>query len=306
MLSHLKRVEIELQNYCNRQCAWCPNTVYKRDKYQEMPEELFLKIIKELTEQNFQYKVTKTSANYVSFNRFSEPMFNIDLLKKRVNQAIAINSDLQYLINTNGDFLSREALDGLHLDKLNIMDYDNKGFEYWEKRLAELGVMIVSENRDTGNIVGIHNTIGKVNVEVDWAKNAQLENRAGFLGEDIFYEEDGEQHKLEWRNGKGRRYIECFEPMYYSSIDWNGNVMLCCHYRSDNPEHKDMILGNVKNNTLTEILTGEKAKYYQDLLGSDRYDDYPEGCQYCQKLRGVQVRADQNLNKIVHLKDFEK
>ena len=305
MLSHLKRVEIELQNFCNRKCSWCPNREISRD-YEEMPEETFLRIIRELTEGNFQYKETKTSTNYVSFNRFCEPMFNIDLLKKRLNQAIEINPDIQYLANTNGDFLTLESLNGLHLDKLNIMDYDCKGFDYWVNKFKELMIMPVVVDKENNKLVGIHKSVGKVNCEVNWSLNAQLENRAGFLAEDVYFEKDGKKIPMEWRNNKQQRCISCIEPLYYSSIDWNGNVVLCCHYRSDIDDHKDMILGNVNDNTLTEILNGEKATYFKELLSSDDYDNYPEGCKYCQKLRGVQVRIDQKLNKDVYLREFEK
>lgn len=248
-------------------------------------------------------KVDLKTNNYVSFNRFSEPMYNIDLLKKRVNQAIEIEPGLQYLVNTNGDFLTKESLMGLHLDKLNIMDYDNKGFGYWERKYKEIDVITVEKDVEMGKLVGIHNNIGKVNCEVNWTKHAKIEDRAGYLKEDI-RDKDGDI--LHWRNDRKRRYINCIEPKYYASIDWNGSVMLCCHYRSDNPDHKDMILGNVKTNTLYQILNGEKAEYYKMLLMSDEYDKYPDSCKYCQKLRGIQVREDQNLNRKIGLKEYEE
>ena len=38
----LKTIEIELHNFCNRKCAWCPMSMYDRgDKYIELDQQTF-------------------------------------------------------------------------------------------------------------------------------------------------------------------------------------------------------------------------------------------------------------------------
>ena len=41
-------------------------------------------------------------------------------------------------------------------------------------------------------------------------------------------------------------------------IDYNGNVMICCSLRSDIKEHKEGLMGNVKENFLWDIFYNEK------------------------------------------------
>lgn len=280
MIRNLKRVEIELQSFCNRKCAWCPNAVLLRDKSIEMDEELFIRIITELRDNDFTYRERKSVDKYISFNRFSEPMSHIELLKKRLNQALEIMPDAQYLINTNGDYMSREALDGLYLDKLNVMDYDSKGAEYWKAKFIECGIVITSETDSL--LMGIHRNVSRVTCELNWTANTTLEDRAGFLKEDIHFK----GNKIKWRNDKSERVFMCIEPTFYTSIDFNGNVMPCCHMRSDNPDHEKFIFGNLHNNTLGDILSSEKAADFRLKMGSGDSNIYPQECKNCQKVRG--------------------
>ncbi len=307
MLKYIKRVEIELQSKCNRKCSWCPNTVFKRDKSIELDEEIFLKVIRELKENNFDYKEHKGVLKYISFNRFCEPMYNIDLLKKRLSSALEIMPKADYLINTNGDYLTKEALDGLCLDKLNIMDYDCKGLTYWENRLKELGVVIINIDELNKKIVGVHKNIGRVNCEVDWPLNAMLEDRASFLDEDIYYKHEDIDIKMQWRNKKERRQVPCIEPSLYVSIDYNGNVVPCCHFRSDNPDHNEYIWGNVYEDNLVNILNSDKAEVFKKLMISGDWQRYPGNCRHCQKIRNVQFSTIPGLNdQSFKLQDHEK
>ncbi len=58
---------------------------------------------------------------------------------------------------------------------------------------------------------------------------------------------------------ESKRKYSCDEPKKFIAIDYNGNVMPCCHMRSDNPKHDPYILGNVKDRTLKSIVESKKA-----------------------------------------------
>ena len=47
-------------------------------------------------------------------------------------------------------------------------------------------------------------------------------------------------------------------------IDYNGNVMICCALRSDIPDHKDGIMGNVKNSKLEDIFVSESYSSWRE------------------------------------------
>ena len=73
---NLKLVEIEIFNYCNRTCEFCPNeTIDRKSLFViELPEPCFLQTLQELKNQNFN--------GYVTFSRYNEPLSQDKLLKK--------------------------------------------------------------------------------------------------------------------------------------------------------------------------------------------------------------------------------
>ena len=70
---NLKLVEIEIFNYCNRTCEFCPNeTIDRKSKVIELPEQCFLNTLQDLKDNNF--------SGYVTFSRYNEPLSQDKLL----------------------------------------------------------------------------------------------------------------------------------------------------------------------------------------------------------------------------------
>lgn len=66
MLKNLKVVEIELFNYCNRTCGWCPNKyVDRKNKFETLDFHLFINLLQQL--KDIDYK------GVFSFSRYNEP-----------------------------------------------------------------------------------------------------------------------------------------------------------------------------------------------------------------------------------------
>ena len=61
--------------------------------------------------------------------------------------------------------------------------------------------------------------------------------------------------------------------------------MPCCHMRHDNPEHQEFILGNLGNDSLSDIFKSNRSKNLQELLGKGNYTSFPSPCKHCQKTR---------------------
>jgi radical SAM protein with 4Fe4S-binding SPASM domain len=121
---------------------------------------------------------------------------------------------------------------------------------------------------------------------MDWPKNILLNNRGGFFKSNIKYK----NNELHWQNNRGIRKYPCCEPLYFIGIDYNGNIVPCCQIRSDNPSHKDYILGNINENLLTDIYYGKKAKCFRATVSTTDYKQYPHPCRHCQKKTGRYTR----------------
>ena len=132
---NLKLVEIEIFNYCNRTCEFCPNeTIDRKSAVIELPEPCFLQTLQELKNQNFN--------GYVTFSRYNEPLSQDKLLKKRAKQVREYLPNVTLIFNTNGDFLTKKRLDGLDVDEISVMDYDNKGIDKCKRNLERVEVDI--------------------------------------------------------------------------------------------------------------------------------------------------------------------
>jgi radical SAM protein with 4Fe4S-binding SPASM domain len=119
---------IEINEACNRKCAWCPNSENSR-KNNFLDEDVFYNIIDQMVKMKFIGRVT--------FNQYNEP-----LLDKRLPKFIRYirqNLPSSYIyINTNGDFMNFELWNLLRkegLDYANISQYDGKINQNIEKVL---------------------------------------------------------------------------------------------------------------------------------------------------------------------------
>lgn len=269
MIANLKMIELEINSYCNRTCSWCPNSTIDRNKRERFPQELLIPLLCELKEKHFG---RNWYGGFISFSRNNEPFADSSQLFKVAKLIREYLPYVNLVSNTNGDYLT-VALES-KVAELSIMDYDCKGYDYWHSLLLIHGASF--DFRD-GSLVYYHYKNKKVVVCLDWPQMTLLENRGGFFPGPI----DGYQ----WRSEEPRR-IGCEDPGMFVAIDYNGSVMPCCCLRSD--FHTDYILGNLKDNSLEEILEGEKAVSFRKNAADP--DSLPDACKYCHKGIGRYTR----------------
>ncbi len=277
MLRSIRCVEIEIHSYCNRKCQWCPNSKLRRDQIKIMPEDLYLKIMNELKEKGFN--------GVISYSRYNEPMADIKLLKKRVEQAKNILPGVKLVSNTNGDYLDCLSLDRLLLDDLTVMDYDCMGLEQCLEKLKRVGARVALV--DYPFIYALYKNIN-ILYYVDWPKNVEIVDRGGFLKKPVKL--DGK--KMNWLKNKERRSNPCFEPYNFIGIDYTGRVTPCCQIRSDFSKHNKYILGDLNHQSLSGIMLDKKAVNFRDLMSSYNASRYPDPCKYCQKSAGRYTREN--------------
>lgn len=271
-MKEIRKAEIEIHSHCNRTCKWCPNSFIDRGFYEELPKELLEKFLSELKNGEFE-DTSIHNTKIISIAGFCEPFYNADLLKNRINLINNYFTDIDISISTNGDFLTRKSLDGLAATQVNVMDYDGIGVQKAKERFKDIGIEFINVNRE-GVISGIYKRMN-ILYYCYWRKNNLLEDRGGLLKEDI--------PGLKFRNNRFYRTYPCYDPRDFISIDYNGNIKSCCHSRADVDIHNDMILGNIRHNTLKEIYYSPKSERLKKVLINADISNYPTPCKKCHK-----------------------
>lgn len=260
----LRLVEIELFNYCNRNCKWCPNSfIDRKSNFKEIKDDILHSLIKELKECKYNGPIT--------FSRYNEPLSNLKILNKRLKQIRKILSKNKLITNSNGDFLEQIDFGNFIIDELTIMDYDNKGLMWCVKRLTKLEVDIKIVNYPY--IYGVKNNTEILYV-IDWPKTRNITDRGGSLKE----------------YSKHIRTKECLEPIYFVGINYDGTVSPCCNIRNDVEDHKKYILGDLHRNSLREILSSRKAKEFRNQCAEGNFE-INSPCYYCENFGGRYTRG---------------
>jgi MoaA/NifB/PqqE/SkfB family radical SAM enzyme len=270
LLRHLRMVEIEVHSRCNRRCWFCPNAlVDRRSDIVYMPEAVYLKVMGELA-------ALGGWRGTISYSRYNEP-FADEILYTRIAQARAALPLAHLSTNTNGDYLTPEAISRAAqagLNRLSIQYYMNQGEWTPERALAglrktaeRLALPVVGERQQ---VRGVYLLIGEARLEIELLSNNW----------DV------------WRLSRGgtvvpaddtmRRRAPCTYFWDKAYIDYNGAVMPCCNLRSDIAGHERMILGNVaaEGQSLRGILCGARAVAWRRRAA--RYQNWAEPCATCE------------------------
>ncbi len=251
---HLTEIEIEIFNFCNRKCWFCPNNFIDRHSNVTFLEEnAYLNILQQLKDINF--------SRVITYARYNEPLSQKDVFLNRLRQAREYCPNAILRTNTNGDYIdSVEYIDQLAsagLNELEIQCYLGKDEEYsvaefmqrsnnWSKKL-NLSYEIVNHEfwiEAIFNYERMKLTFAMRNFKNDGC------NRGDLLNDIKTFD----------------RQSPCLIPFQHLYIDYSGDVMLCCNLRHDAPQHKDFIIGNIYKESLADIFMSENIIKYRKLL----------------------------------------
>jgi len=316
-LNKVTDLEIEIFSKCNRKCNWCPNSVIDRlSSNTYMSEEVYLKFLHDINKE-----ISNKEKLKISYSRYNEPLLDVELLKKRINQAKDIIPNIITECNTNGDVLikkGKETLKDLNLDILSIMDYDCKGIEHGKELFAKCEItnitnisitkssavdVYIQNVNHTNKLFGTHKNIPLIKYIADWPKNQEIQYRGGVLYD---YENKKNKNIISNYGNKGKKLnfikpipkstrrgllsdntfsYERKEPCSYPSrgiyVDYDGSVTPCCNIRNDVDAHKEFILGNINETPIKDIFNSEKATKFRETLASWDYKNYPSPCKFC-------------------------
>lgn len=219
-MKEIRIIELELFNYCNRVCSWCPNKdLKKRQKqFKKLKDSTFKRFIKDL--KKIDYK------GYITFSRYNEPFSNFKILLSKARYIKKHLKDVKLVTNTNGDFVSYKKLfkASKYFSEITIMNYDKKSFVLDKKIEKE-------------------ETYFEINgCKIAIFSEFDICDRGGILKDvsDI------------------KRTDRCLEPLRFLAIDYTGDVMPCCNLRHE--FHKNYILGNINDKSILDIFASKKRE----------------------------------------------
>ena len=232
--STVGRVEVETHSYCNRRCSYCPNVVGDRlGENVRMEETVWRMVLDNLAEIGF-------SKNFV-MNSYNEPLADRAILD-RIREARAAMPNARLMIYTNGDYLDPEYIEALAEAGLNYMHIsihmrkDDKYSDiYAINRMLEISVRagIAARIRTVRSNEYIIAAMPHPHLEIETRAINFMRNgtdRGGLLPD---------------MTPAAKRTAPCFFPFAHFHIGFSGNIVPCCHIRSDRPEHEEYLIGNL-------------------------------------------------------------
>jgi len=270
--SQEKIITIEPYNVCNLRCVMCPYSKMKRKK-ELMSMELFKKIVGEAKELGF------TTA---TLQMYSEPLLDPHLIEriefvKSLGMKAGFFTNAMLLDEKMADRLLDSGLDFIKfsVDAGSKEDYDkiriggdwervkNNIISFYKKRQARgmgnprITVFMIKQQSNEKNIAS-HKAFWS-----EWSDDVNIsavDNRAE--------DKSRELHGIAY---------PCFEPNHPTVLS-NGNLVLCClDYEGE------MVLGDLKKQSLKEIMESEKYKHVTDLHMSFKGDQI-KMCKGCTRL----------------------
>lgn len=241
MLNGLSSVNIELSSICSHKCKQCGRRKLEKDKnfklnYGYMDWELVQKISKQIPEN-----IT------IQFHNNGEV-----LQYPKLGQALQLFSNNIRCFNTRGCSLllekKNEIIENLETITISLLPFDvhwQHQYECFKKFLEYKG------DRKPFPIVRF---TGKIN-ELIVKKYEMLKTEHNMLFVNRILHSPMGSFKYEKKVVKPEIGI-CYEILYKLSIDRFGNVSPCVRF---DPKGLN-ILGNLKNETLEQIWTGQKRK----------------------------------------------
>lgn len=276
MYNYPKVIEIQFHNKCNSNCLICPykdmNYLYKK-----MTNKLFEKFLNEIDESKL-----KRIIPYLN----NEPFLDTDFMDK-VRQIRNKFKKLEIEISSNVSMIREEDI--IEMSNLNITELRLSVFGYekdtynrmmpclnYEKTFEKLKKIsnIMSKSNTIISIVMIDN--GEIN-EQEFIGMEKMCSELGFNFErwGFLDRSDNVTYKSNNIYNEDVSYCEQNRPLERMHILSDGRVIFCCQDWSHS-----LVVGNINNNTITEIWNSDVYNNARNSLYSKEKDS-PLICKKC-------------------------
>jgi len=220
-----------------------------------MPEEMYLHILNQLAEIDYDKEIT--------YSRYNEPLAYKEIILKRISQARQILPKAKLRTNTNGDYVTLDYIYELRdagLNELFIQQYLANNEQYNHSKMKK---RMLAKIKAIGVPYTVISDIDNQRIEYD----LDIEGITVHLrARNFAVEGTSRTEKVAGFNEKYVRTKPCGQPFNNMYIDYNGTVMVCCNTRSDVPLHKSGIMAHINDAPVWEIYRNEKYKPWRDHL----------------------------------------
>jgi radical SAM protein with 4Fe4S-binding SPASM domain len=232
-------IEIETSRYCNRQCEWCPNHVLQDRTVQEFMSWPDLeKIVRSLSRSQYR--------GWLAFHNYNEPLAN-PRIADELRFARQHLPDAKLTIFTNGDRLTSKlflALVSAGLSEMRVTIYpktmnqpeaSHKKLWSWLQRKPFLQTKDWQELLVRQGPALVHAGCPEIILISPYV--------------DRYYDRGGTIPPLSIKN----RTIPCLLTSNSLSVDYKGNIKMCCNVVAGNEYHRDYLLGNVRDHDVLDV-----------------------------------------------------
>ena len=283
-------VELEPHAYCNRTCSFCPNSTIDRLSVKTaLDRPLYERILDDLRSIDYD--------QVLRFARYSEPMAD-DHIYEMVAMARLLLPRATIDIVTNGDYLNPVALRRLRevgLSTLRISVYLRKEIAWSpEAVMDEISRLARRMQIDSVPQPSTPDTVS-VRFPYDGMEIVAFSHDFDLVGY------DRGQTMPQLIDPQYVRRSPCFLVATNFTVDFNGKVMPCCNLRSDHPDHKQFMLGDLAESRLSifDVYANRiSTKWRRSLAG---VGEKQAPCNTCNQ-KTIEGQALINLKKVVDAK----
>jgi MoaA/NifB/PqqE/SkfB family radical SAM enzyme len=224
-------IEIETSRYCNRRCSWCPNHISKERGTQELMDWSMLQsVIQSLSRRRYE--------GWLGFHNYNEPLANPRIIQE-VASAREHLAHAALTIFTNGDYLTAELFHGLvaaGVTQIRVTVYPHplhtapshaSLWQWLEKRTflhsGEWNEVVLRQ----GPALVLDKPVALEIISPDVSR---------------YYDRGGTVPAL----SIARRTTPCFITSHSLSIDYCGDIKMCCNVVTHHAPHRQYLFGNVR------------------------------------------------------------
>jgi len=261
-------IEVEISSYCNRTCFWCQNNKSSRGRNKSyIDDDLWVSLLEELQALNYRGRF--------AFHNYNEPLHDASLVQK-ISQVKKYLPFSYLAVYSNGDYLTLDMLERLihsGLDELRITLYPQRAYEPCLDKIisfvGKFGIKVPSENTIyTEKRIETRLLLrGKMFFRIISPRIEDFDDRGGVL--------DSKYLKT-----TKYRTSPCLQPSVSASIDYLGNIKMCCQVYEASPSNSKYIIGNLRDNTFYYFWTSERYEYIRKKAKKAEFERL-ELCQQC-------------------------
>lgn len=298
IVKEVEQLNLEMDGACNINCPMCPQSTGRESGFlTKFPMELFRKVVDE---------AIPLGLKFVNLSGSGEPLLNKDL-----EEAVAYlnKNNISSMIYSNGTALTPKRFEklcqaGLTVCKISCMGWDRESYTKWMSvdafdRVRENLKACVSilKNNDyktelqTNHLIQDHS-------QLEYQKEQYLENWVNYLGINaeiwlthnwagLYAEESVARHtiyKEQRRRTCGRPLAKVVEIRAGGLAGKKGAVVPCPNVLGQDSK---AIMGHVENESLLEILNGEKMRALREAHLNETFDEI-DYCKDCDQLIEVE------------------